>query len=225
MESPTIRPIARRAEAAQGLFASVLLHALLVLAFLAPFRLRVPVEREEGVPVEIWSPKEVEALTPPTPPIPEPPASSPDAEAAAPAPEPKPEPKPQERGKIRASKILSGGVLDHPLSRGMRQALAQFDEETRIEQLCGIEAMAQIRATFPTFQPDRVVAYAMADVRLLKGTLVAGGAAFRSERQWYRMSFTCALTADTQTIKTFEFAIGDAIPQRLWEKHNLPAVY
>ncbi|MCB8821507.1 DUF930 domain-containing protein [Microvirga rosea] len=106
----------------------------------------------------------------------------------------------------------------------MQSALASFDAETRIEQHCGIEAMAQI-AALTLFQPDRVVAYAMADVARVGNTLTAQGAAFRSGRRWYKLAFICELTHDHRAIQAFEFTIGDPIPRRLWEAHSLPPVH
>ncbi|MBF9233142.1 DUF930 domain-containing protein [Microvirga alba] len=107
----------------------------------------------------------------------------------------------------------------------MRTTLPLLEEETRMEQLCGLEAIAQIVAAFTQFQPDRVVAYAMADVKIGKNTVLAEGAAFRSHQQWYNLKFTCQLKADRQTVQAFEFLVGETIPKKLWEAHNLPAIY
>lgn len=100
--------------------------------------------------------------------------------------------------------------------------LPLFEEETRLEQLCNLEAMAQIALLLQSFQPDRVVAYAKADVKIVDNKLVAEGAAFRSNRQWYGLTFTCGLSADHQAVQSFEFSVGKAIPKRFWEKYNLP---
>ncbi len=132
------------------------------------------------------------------------------------------QPDPSRPGTIRATRILSGDALAHPLSRKMREMLPLFEEETRLEQLCDLEAMAQIAASLKQFHPDRVVAYAKADVRIENNRLVAEGAAFRSHRRWYGLTFTCGLTDDRRAVRSFEFSIGGAIPQRLWESHNLP---
>ncbi len=103
----------------------------------------------------------------------------------------------------------------------MREMLPLFEEETRLEQLCDLEAMAQI-AALRLFLPDRVVAYAKADTRIVGDTLIADGAAFRSKRLWYGLSFTCGLSANRQAVESFAFTLGSEIPQRLWEKYNLP---
>jgi len=208
--------------------ASLAFHGLMLLACLALFRPRPVLEADEGLPVEIWTPAQMDALVrreeearpaegadlPPAP------AARPD-EASPPGAD---DTRPGTPETVRAPSTLSGTVLAHPLSRAMRQALSRFDEETRVEQLCGIEAMAQI-AALKRFQPDRVVAYAMADVKLDRTTLLAEGAAFRSQRRWYRLRFKCELNADRQSVRGFEYAIGDTIPRRLWEAYNLPAIH
>jgi len=182
------------------------------------------------VPVEIWTPEQVRELTaPPTPETggPSLPQSQPDAEAAAsPKPgsdEPPPaNPDPINSNTIRATTMLSGKTLAHPRSRKMREMLSRFEESTRLEQLCGLEAMAQIAALLKPFRPDRVVAYARADVKIETNRVVAEGAAFRSRRTWYGLAFTCGLSPDRQAVQSFEFSVGEAIPKDFWERYNLP---
>lgn len=228
LPGPSSRSRAELRRSAEAFAASFVLHGLMLLACLSLLRTKPVLEADEGVPVEIWTPAQMDALarredaahpTEKAEPLPAPtarPAETPPSSADGPG--------PRASETIRAPSTLSGQVLAHPLSRAMRQALSRFDEETRVEQLCGIEAMAQI-AALKQFQPDRVVAYAMADVRLERNTLLAEGAAFRSRRRWYRLRFKCELNADRQGVRGFEYAIGDAIPRRLWEAHNIPAIH
>ncbi|MBJ6125134.1 DUF930 domain-containing protein [Microvirga splendida] len=100
--------------------------------------------------------------------------------------------------------------------------LPLFEEETRLEQLCNLEAMAQIAASLRQHHPDRVVAYAKAEVRIDGSRLLAEGAAFRSHRRWYGLTFRCGLSPGRQAVQDFEFTVGKAIPKRLWERYNLP---
>lgn len=193
-----------------GLAASLMLHALLTAAATMIFVERESVPpAEEGLPVEIWTSDQVSALSGPSPPEP---VQQQEQAPVAPS-----------AGPIRASKILSGEALAHPLSRKMREMLPRFEEETRLEQLCNIEALAQIAASFAQFRPERIVAYARSDVKIERGVLRAQGAAFRSGREWHGLTFTCELSADRQEIRGFEFSIGDRIPKRLWEQYSLPA--
>lgn len=126
---------------------------------------------------------------------------------------------------VRARRLLADEVLANPRSRGTRQALAQLDEAERIEQICNIEAMGQVHAWKAEFEPDRVVAYAMAGTRLSPGVLRADGAAFRSRQNWYRLKFRCELTSDRKKIAGFEFEVGEAVPRSEWQARDLPAVH
>ncbi len=101
--------------------------------------------------------------------------------------------------------------------------LPLMEEETRLEQLCNIEAMAQIAAALKQFEPDRIVAYAMADTKRVGSTITAEGAAFRSGLSWYNLNYTCQLDMRDRIVRSFELAVGNAIPRKLWEAHNLPS--
>jgi hypothetical protein len=157
----------------------------------------------EGLAVEIWTPEQMQALIGP-------------AESGLSARDSSPS------GTIRATRILSGDALSHPLSRRMREMLPLLEEETRLEQLCGLEAMAQISASLRQFHPDRVVAYARSEVTITNDTVIAEGAAFRSHRRWYGLTFRCGFGGDRQAVQSFEFSVGTSIPKRLWEQYNLP---
>jgi len=215
--------------------ASLVLHTLLLVALMPPLlRREAPSLFEEPVQVEIWTAEELtefagRAALPgrnETPPAPLPENATP--EPGPPAPSPVPGQPPSEPAQvippiIRATRILSGDVLAHPASRKMRQMLPLLEEETRLEQLCNLEAMAQIAAALKQFEPDRVVAYAMADTKRAGNVIVAEGAAFRSGSQWYGLKYRCRLGADRKGVQAFELSVGDAIPRRVWEVHNLPA--
>lgn len=213
-----------------GFPASFLAHALLLLAFTIPLSLRDAPPQQESVPVEIWTNEELGELAGRATPqaaqeiSPDPSSESaliakPDATTST---EPTPPPSQPITTVIRATKMLSGDVLSHPASRKMRQMLPLLEMETRLEQLCNIEAMAQIAAALKQFEPDRVVAYAMADTKRDRNTLTAQGAAFRSGSSWYNLSYKCQLDTVRQVVKGFELTVGDAIPKGLWEDHNLP---
>jgi predicted house-cleaning noncanonical NTP pyrophosphatase (MazG superfamily) len=201
-----------------GIAASLALHAFLavLIIFVASPRPPAPPVRE-SVPVEIWTPEQVQNLVAPARPDPGIRASSDNAEPPLPA-----SAVPDRPGTFQAARILSSESLAHPLSRKMREVLPLLEEDTRLEQLCDLEAMAQIAALPKGFQPDRVVAYARSETKLDGHALRADGAAFRSRRQWFGLSFTCGLTFDRQAVQSFEFTLGKAISRRFWEKYNLP---
>ncbi|HEV2570284.1 MAG TPA: DUF930 domain-containing protein [Beijerinckiaceae bacterium] len=124
---------------------------------------------------------------------------------------------------IRPSHMLSDHILADPRSRKARATLPKLEIEERMVQICSLEAMAQIEAWQKTYQPDSLVAYAMADTKVEGNTLVADGAAFHSKHQWYNTKFTCDVTPDHMKVQAFAFRVGDIIPQNEWERHDLPA--
>ena len=125
-------------------------------------------------------------------------------------------------GGLRPGDALpSESVLANPLSRGTREALKTLDAAERIEQLCNLEAMSQIHTWKAEFEPDRVVAYAMAGTKLTKSALEAEGAAFRSRKQWYGLRFRCEMAANGK-VAGFQFRVGEPISRREWAAHDLP---
>ena len=122
---------------------------------------------------------------------------------------------------ITARTLHSESVLANPRSRGAREALKTLEASERIEQICNLEAMSQIHAWKEQFEPDRVVAFAMAGTKLTKSTLEAEGAAFRSRKQWYGLRFRCEMAANGKVVG-FQFQVGEAIPRSEWAAHDLP---
>jgi hypothetical protein len=191
---------------------------LLLLPKPQPFEL----PRDDGISVEILTP-------PPAPqqPKPEPDADRPNGRSAKPpSDEARATPSlPDAAGMIRPTRLLSEATLADPRSRAARAELGSLGGSERIVQLCNVEAMDQVHAWKGEFRPDRVVAYAMAAMKIEGDTIAADGAAFRSNSAWYRLRFKCAVTADHRKVASFEFLVGDAIPASQWEAHDLPAIH
>ena len=93
----------------------------------------------------------------------------------------------------------------------------------RVVQLCNIEGLEQIRRAAPTYAPDTLVPYAMADMDGSGLTLIASGGAFRSRRRWFGVMFRCAVAPDYSGVTAFSFKLGAEIPPDQWEAHNLNA--
>ena len=214
-----------------GLPAALCFHLLfgLLLAIRTISSFTPPIET--SVEVELVAP---DALTPPAPPAPTPvTAPPPTAEVASPPqaaptttppdkPATPPAPRPAEPpAMITARTLHSESVLANPRSRGTREALKTLEVSERIEQLCNLEAMSQIHAWKAEFEPDRIVAYAMAGTKLTKSALEAEGAAFRSRKQWYGLRFRCEMAANGK-VAGFQFRVGEAIPRSEWAAHDLP---
>lgn len=119
---------------------------------------------------------------------------------------------------VKPSQMLSEDVLADHRSSQAKEALKQLAPADQIEQLCNLEAMAQVGAWNHELRPDRVVA----DPKLSGSDFIAEGAAVHSKGDWYRLQFKCQLNQDKQKVVAFEFSLGDSIPRRIWAEHNLP---
>ena len=51
--------------------------------------------------------------------------------------------------------------------------------------------------------------------------MTGDGAAFRSRNEWYQFSFNCVTTPDRMKILSFDYKVGEKIPEEKWEKFGL----
>ncbi|MEW5422398.1 DUF930 domain-containing protein [Amorphus sp. 3PC139-8] len=194
----------------------VVIGGLGLLAFRAP-AVRRP---ERPVSVEILSQTQFEALRRP--------AAPPQEPAAEPSPPPPEEvdalsPPPSDDGLIQAERILSSAVLDDPRNAETRRTLFGLSADERMIQLCNAEALEQVRAWNAEFDPDYLVAYAMAELNFDKLRLRAEGGAIRSRHLWYEIRYTCDVAPELTEVTAFSFHVGDAIPREEWAEHYLTA--
>ncbi|MEQ1770085.1 MAG: DUF930 domain-containing protein [Devosia sp.] len=232
MSVTALRPGGGRLTA--GIASSLLLHVLLLAAalFLTPLRSLV-VPPPAPIEVQILTPDQLDALFP-APAVPSPPVVAQPAPLAAPPAEAAPEPgaggeaaTPTTPAPVHATHIsktfYAADLLQQPDMARIRRGLTQFAGSERLVQICNIESLEQIRRAEPEFEPDTMVAYAMTDMMSSGLTLLAPGAAFRSRRKWYGVSFHCTAATGYEAVTAFSFTIGDPIPEEQWEAHSLNA--
>jgi len=193
------------ARAAAPLAVSAALHAglLAALAYLLPLPRLAPPPPVESIAVELLSAEEIAALIPPKvepEPQPEP--------AVIPPPPPPPPAAPAEPPLVlaHAETLYSASALN----RSARRELGTLALDARFEQLCDVEAMEQI-SRGKDFRPERAVAYATSDVRVIGNLMIAEGAAFLSQGHWYRLAFRCETTPDHSKVVSFDFATGGIV--------------
>lgn len=114
---------------------------------------------------------------------------------------------------LQGAAAASGGRLDAMLRR--------LEPDTRFEQVCDIALMARIRSDPSPYQPDRIVAAALAPQHHDGLTLKAEGAALRSGGHWYRLTFECRTTPDHMRVLALTYRIGEAIPEDRWDDYGL----
>jgi len=101
------------------------------------------------------------------------------------------------------------------------RSLKLLDPSERLAQLCDYTAMIAIRTDARHFHPDRAIAGARAEPRMRKDTIIAKGGAFRSQRKWYELSYTCTATPDHMTVTSFKYTVGAEIPETKWAAYGL----
>lgn len=99
--------------------------------------------------------------------------------------------------------------------------LKMLDPGVRLEQLCDYTAMASIKKDSREYRPDRALAGARAEPQVKGHTIKAEGAAFRSRKKWYALSYSCTADAEHMKVLSFKYKIGDEIPESKWAAYNL----
>jgi Domain of Unknown Function (DUF930) len=120
---------------------------------------------------------------------------------------------------IGATLILTtpAGAIDARFARSLKM-LAPID---RMEQLCDYTAMQQIRKDHKVYRPDRLVAGARRRAHIHDHTVDAIGAAFRSRRHWYALTYKCTTAPDDMSVTAFSYTVGAEIPQEKWAAYDL----
>jgi hypothetical protein len=118
---------------------------------------------------------------------------------------------------IGATLILTSPVL--AVDQRFERSLKMLDPVDRLEQLCDFKAMQEIRKDHAVFRPDRAVA---GNGPQIKGdTIVANAGAFRSRKKWYLLSYSCTAAPDHLSVTSFNYKIGNEIPEANWASHGL----
>jgi hypothetical protein len=189
-----------------ALAVSLALHVVAGIAVLLQRQAAIAPAEQESLPVDFVTPEEYEAETRP--------------EASAPAAQPARPSESGAGGMIRPTAMLSAAALADPKAAEGRAVLKQLAGDEREVQICNLEAIEQVKAWKPSFQPERIIAYASAEVSVTRSAVKAGGAAFFSDGQWYRLRYDCGLAGET--VVSFAFEVGDTIPPDQWDAHHLP---
>jgi hypothetical protein len=102
------------------------------------------------------------------------------------------------------------------------RSLRMLASPDRLEQLCDYTAMTEIRKDKSNYRPDRAIARATIEPRIIKrDSIEAKGGAFRSGGKWYAMSYSCTATPDHMSVTSFRYTIGKEIPASQWARDGL----
>ncbi len=100
-------------------------------------------------------------------------------------------------------------------------ALKRLDPSERIIQVCSVAATERIAGDNKIYRPDRAVMDSVSPPKESEHKLSGAGGAFRSRGAWYQFSYTCTTTPDDLKVVSFEFRVGEKIPQSKWEDYGL----
>lgn len=103
----------------------------------------------------------------------------------------------------------------------LENQLKRLDPATRLEQVCDAAAMQYIAREHRQFRIDRSVVSALAEPKVKGDTLSGKGGAFRSKGKWYQYSFTCQAAPERLRVISFQYKIGDEIPEAQWSQYGL----
>ncbi|WP_353415327.1 DUF930 domain-containing protein [Brucella sp. NBRC 12953] len=101
----------------------------------------------------------------------------------------------------------------------IRQALGKLSKRDRTLQICGIEALEQVRHQRPNTFPDML---APSGGTVSGNNFTVRNGAFRSRARWYAIDFDCQLDDKAMQITQFSYAIGAEIPRAQWHARDLP---
>lgn len=107
------------------------------------------------------------------------------------------------------------------LSKRLENELRKLDPATRLEQVCDIEAMHRINRDPNKFRPDRAVLAATSNPETSGHVIHGSGGAFRSKGKWYGFSFKCEASDDHMQVISFDYKLGELIPEEKWAKDGL----
>jgi len=109
----------------------------------------------------------------------------------------------------------------HAVDTRFYNSLKRLDPETRLEQVCDVEAMKQINRDTNPYHPDRAKSDVLSAPRHNGDTVQGTGGAFRSKGKWYAYSFTCKGAPDHYSVLSFSYKIGKQIPEKKWASYGL----
>ncbi len=122
--------------------------------------------------------------------------------------------------KAKARSKVSKTVSKAAAAERFRKALDRLDPQTRLEQICDLEAVNRIKQD-KQYSPDRAQGAASAEPKTEGHKLISKGGAFRSKGDWYELTFVCEASPDHMKVLSFEYQTGKPIPKAKWEEYGL----
>jgi hypothetical protein len=103
----------------------------------------------------------------------------------------------------------------------MDRVLKELEPEERAHQVCNLRGIDAVRKGSHLRGVDRVTTSILKPAAFKDNVVIAKGGAVRAKNHWYMLDFKCAVTADQMKATSFEFQLGDEIPEAKWEEYGL----
>lgn len=105
--------------------------------------------------------------------------------------------------------------------RSMERVFEKLEPEERAHQACDLKGLDAVRKGSKLRKIDRVKSSTSSRAIFKDNIVTAKGGAVRANHRWYALTFTCAVTDDQMKATSFDFKLGDEIPEDKWEDLGL----
>lgn len=113
------------------------------------------------------------------------------------------------------------GALSANALTKMEQSLMKLDPQERAHQACAAKGLEAVRRDKRLKGADRLVPDVLKRAQFADGVVSAKGAAVRTGKHWFALSFECAVTSDQLKATSFTFVLGEEIPPEKWDEVGL----
>ena len=103
----------------------------------------------------------------------------------------------------------------------VQKMLMEIDPSERFIQICSVAAAEHITKDKSPYKPDRAVMDSISPAKIDGDKMAGTGAAFRSKGEWYQFSFNCETSPDHMKVLSFNYQVGEKIPEGKWENLGL----
>ena len=117
-----------------------------------------------------------------------------------------------------AKRFYLDAILSVPAMARAAEAIKKLPPEKRLSQTCNIEAIGQLGNAGKGYNPDALVADALAKPVMAGSSFNVLGGAFRSNGKWHAISYECSLSKDLTAVKSFSYRVGGDVTAQLKAK-------
>jgi hypothetical protein len=103
----------------------------------------------------------------------------------------------------------------------LEKSLMKLNPEERAHQACVVKGLEAVRRDKRLARADRLMPDTFKRASFKDNQVSAKGAAVRSGKHWYALSFTCTVSDDQLKALAFSYELGDEIPPDTWENVGL----